>query len=243
MFLDSELSIVPDPNRLLERTVVGPCNRFAHAAVVAAVGDPGRVYQTLFVHGPHGSGRSQLAHSAANALAERLGKDEVLLTDGARLTAAVTRAIEEGRSDELARRTGNLSALVVDDVDAIAGRSRSQEMFFHLFNRLQTSAAQVIVTALAAPQQEPGWEPRVASRFSGGLVVELEYPCEETRLGFLRRWSADHAVQGQASAWTALARREAGFAELAGAVHQLDSLSQMNGRPIDAALVAELLGE
>lgn len=239
--VDTELAVHPDSGRSLGRTVVGPCNRLAHAAVVAAVNDPGRVYQTLFVHGPHGSGRSHLAHAAANALVERLGAGQVLLTDGARLTAAVTYAIEEGRSDELVRRAVGVSALVVDDVDALAGRTRSQEMFFHLFNQLQASAAQVIVTALSAPQQEPSWEPRIASRFSGGLVVGLEHPCEETRLAFLRRWSEDHAVQGQDGAWAALARREIGFAELATLVQRLDGLSQMSGRPIDAALVAELL--
>lgn len=176
-----------DPNCSFESLVAGPCNRLAVAAAQAVADNPGGAYNPLYVYGPDGTGKTHTLHAIAGAVRANLPGLRTVLLTGEAFTNQFMQAEEGGLGLDFRRRLEQTDVLILDDIQHLAGRTRSQEAFFHLFNALHQAQRQVVVSASAPPAEIDGLEARLRTRFESGLVASVEHPCLETRLAILRK--------------------------------------------------------
>jgi chromosomal replication initiator protein len=166
------------------------CNQFALHAADAVAREPGRRYNPLFVQGPSGSGKSHLVHAVGNeVLARSGGAARVACVDAEAFSEELIAALREGSVERWRARYRSADLFILDDVHAIAGKERTQEELFHLFNALHAAGRQIVLASDRAPKALQQVEERLRSRFEGGLVVELRAPdaalCEQLcRRGF-----------------------------------------------------------
>ncbi|MCK6449223.1 MAG: DnaA/Hda family protein, partial [Planctomycetes bacterium] len=171
--------------------VVGPSNQLAHAAAVAAAGGGGRRYSPLFICGGTGLGKTHLIHAIAHRIAEERPSARIIYVSAERFTNDFISAIQHHRMDEFrARFRSSCDVLLVDDIQFLAGREQTQEEFFHTFNALHTSDRQIVVTSDKYPQNLERMEERLVSRFSWGLVADVQVPELETRVAIVRNKAA-----------------------------------------------------
>lgn len=164
----------PSPSRTRDKFVAGPANQLALKAADEIVAAPGQRYNPLFLHGPEGVGKSHLAHAIGNALlAASGGAARVAVVRGDEFAEELIAALEEGTVSRWRARYRALDALIVDDVEAVDGTERTQEELFHVFNALAGEGKQLVFVADRPPQALEALEPRLRSRFEGGLVAEM----------------------------------------------------------------------
>ena len=167
----------PAPHFTRAAFEVSPANQFAVHAADAVAREPGRRYNPLFVHGPSGSGKSHLVHAIGNDLLARTnGVPRVACVDGDDFAEELITALREGTVERWRARYRAADMLIVDDVQALGGRERTQEELFHLFNALYAEGKQIVIASDRAPRALDAVEDRLRSRFEGGLVVELRAP-------------------------------------------------------------------
>jgi chromosomal replication initiator protein len=165
--------------------VVGSCNQFAHAAARAVAEHPARRYNPLFIYGESGVGKTHLLHAIGRELLHRFGKTRVVYTTAERFMNQLIHCI---RTDKIAlfhQHYRCADVLLVDDVQVLAGKERTQEEFFHTFNELYDHQKQIVLTSDTAPKQTPGLVARLSSRFEWGLLVDVQSPDLETKLAIL----------------------------------------------------------
>ena len=162
---------------------VGACNRLAHAAATAVVEMPGDQFNPLYVHGGVGVGKSHLLHAVGNASAERGSR--VLYVSSETFTNDLVAAIRGKSTADLREKYRSVDMLLIDDVQFLAGKESTQEEFYHTFNELFDSGAQIVVAASHLPADISGLDDRLRSRFDGGLVVEIQPPDFLTRVDIL----------------------------------------------------------
>ncbi|MCU0618758.1 MAG: DnaA/Hda family protein [Gemmatimonadaceae bacterium] len=165
----------PDATRTFATFVEGEPNRLALRAAHAVVARPGTQFVPLVVAGPAGSGRSHLLHAIGNALAAA-GTPNVACVAASAFAEELIAALRDGGVERWRARYRNAGALLLDDIDAIAGKERTQDELYHLFNALQSAGRQIVLTASRAPLELTALEERLRSRFAQGLVVELHSP-------------------------------------------------------------------
>lgn len=178
----------------LDNFVVGPDNRLAHAAAVSVANAPAQTYNPLFLHGPPGVGKTHLLHGLAQQLRARHPDARMICVPCAVYVNHLMAALEENGPQPFHARWRHVDVLMIDDVDFLAGRQRSQEDFFHLFNALHDQGKQIVLTAQRPPAEIADLPARLISRFSGGLVTLMEPACFETRLAIVRKKSAQRAI-------------------------------------------------
>ncbi|RJP23483.1 MAG: chromosomal replication initiator protein DnaA [Deltaproteobacteria bacterium] len=170
-----------------ERFVIGTGNQFAHAASAAVSNDPGNSYNPLFIYGGVGLGKTHLLHAIGNEALTRNPRLRVCYVPAEKFTNELIHSIRTNRMQEFKERYRNSDILLVDDVQFIAGKTRTQEEFFHTFNDLYSSRKQIVVTSDKFPKEIPDLEERIQSRFEWGLVADIQAPDIETRVAILNR--------------------------------------------------------
>jgi chromosomal replication initiator protein len=173
-----------NPRYDFDAFIVGNANRLAHAAALSAAQKPGEGYNPLFIHGSSGLGKTHLLQ-AIGQTAERAGKT-VRYVSGEQFTSEFVSAIRERRGDEFRERYRNVDLLLLDDVQFLAGKSQTEESFFHTFNELHNSGKQIVLSADSPPRAIAQLEDRLRSRFEWGLTAEISPPDEKMRLSILR---------------------------------------------------------
>lgn len=241
-----------DSTRTWESFAVGACNRLAHAAANAVLENPDVGYNPLFIWGGKGVGKTHLLC----ALADRAGKTLTSRDNEPSATPASSRlwylstpmlidqiieSIEKDRLDLFKSAASNLNLVVLDDVHLFADRQRSQEEFFHLFNRLLQTHTQVVLSANQPPKDLVGFSERLTSRFAAGLVAGMDPPCIETRTNIVRLHAQARCIELPEPIAIELARRIDDPQVLIEALVRLDSLSHMQGTSITASLLEEAL--
>jgi chromosomal replication initiator protein len=239
-------SALPDdvnPKHTFASFVVGPSNQLAHAAAVAAAGGGGRRYSPLFICGGTGLGKTHLIHAIAHRIAEERPSARILYVSAERFTNDFISSIQHHRMDEFrARFRSSCDVLLVDDIQFLAGREQTQEEFFHTFNALHTNDRQIVVTSDKYPQNLERMEERLVSRFSWGLVADVQVPELETRVAIVRNKAALEGFELPPDVAVYLAQMiRSNVRELEGTLIRLAAKSSLTGRPVDLAFArAEL---
>lgn len=175
------------PNYNFNTFVVGSTNNFAHAAAEAIVKNPGQTYNPFFVWGGVGVGKTHLIHAIGNAIAAQHEDFKVLYVSAETFTNELVAALQNKTITRFKNKYRHCDALLVDDIQFIAGKEYSQEEFFHTFNSLYLSGRQIVLTSDRKPEEIPKVEDRLISRFMGGLTVDIQPPDYEMRLAILKQ--------------------------------------------------------
>lgn len=224
--------------------VVGPSNRLAHGAAVAVAEDLGRAYNPLFIHGAVGLGKTHLLQAICRSAIQKNPGTRCYYISCESFINHFMEAVETGALHEFRYRYRHVDVLVIDDIQFLAERERSQEEFFHTFNTLYQSQRQIILSADCPPAEIPSLEERLVSRFNSGLVARLDRPCTETRMAIIRRKSKLRCIEAPEEVVRLLAMRiDTNIRDLEGALTRLDAMSQSTGEPISLAMAEETLGK
>jgi len=240
--LDDELPLNRDFT--FEHFVTGPCNRLAHAAAVAVADDPGRTYNPLFIHGPVGLGKTHLLQAVCHSVRSKQPLARFYYISCEAFTNHFIDAVERGTLYQFRYRYRHVDGLVIDDIQLLAERERSQEEFFHTFNALHQSQRQIILSADCCPAEIPSLEERLVSRFNSGLVALMDRPCLETRMAIVQKKAKLRCIEVPESVVRLIASRiDTNIRELEGALLRVDALSQTNGGSISLDVARQALGD
>lgn len=231
-----------NPNYAFDKFVVGPCNRLAHATALAVAENPGGAYNPLFIHGSVGLGKSHLLQAICHTITKRNPQSRVLYLSCEDFTNSFINAIQSNSLDEFRNLHRHVDVLVIDDVQFLANKDKTQEEFFHTFNSLQNMQKQIVLSSDRPPVEIPTIEERLVSRFKWGLVAEIESPCFETRVAIVRRKAKGRGIDLDDEVSCYIAERiTANIRELEGAVTKVVGIAAITGRPITLALAEEAL--
>ncbi len=233
-----------NPTYRFDGFVVGPCNRFAHAASVGVAENPGRAYNPLFLHGSVGLGKTHLLQSLCHAILERNPSTRILYLSCETFVNHFISALENGDLAKFRTKYRNVDLLVVDDIHLLANKERTQEEFFHTFNSLYNAGKQIVLSSDSPPLEIPTLQERLVSRFKWGLVTEVETPCYETRVAILKRKSRERGRELSDEVARFLAEKiDTNIRELEGAVTKVLCYAGLSGQEITLQLVRQSLRE
>jgi chromosomal replication initiator protein len=227
-----------------DRFVVGNNNQFAAATAHAVAEAPARMYNPLFLYGGVGLGKTHLMHAIGHAVLQRDPAKRVLYISSERFTNEMVSAIQEGTMAEFRRIYRQIDLLLVDDVQFLEGKERTQEEFFHTFNALHDAQRQIVLTS-DRPPKEIGLEDRLISRFEWGMVADIKPPDFETRVAILRKRVEEDGLEisGMEGVLEYIARHcTSSVREIEGAVIKLLAFSSLTRREITVELASEVLG-
>ncbi|MEO2162880.1 MAG: chromosomal replication initiator protein DnaA [bacterium] len=227
-----------------ENFVVGPCNRFAHAAAVGSGERPGMNYNPFFLHGRVGVGKTHLLQALCFSILERDPSARILYLSCETFVNHFISALQNGDLDEFRTKYRNVDVLVVDDIHILANKERTQEEFFHTFNTLYQAGKQLVLSSDSPPKDIPTLQERLVSRFKWGMVTEVEPPCYETRMAIVKRKSRDQGRELPDAVAQLIAEQiDQNVRELEGAVTRLLGFSSLTGKPLTLELAREALGD
>ena len=225
--------------------VGGPNSQFALTAARAVADNPGQSYNPLILYGGVGLGKTHLLHAIGHEILERNPRARVLYVTSETFLNDLISAIRNDRMDLFrARYRDRCDVLLVDDIQFIAGKGRTQEEFFHMFNTLYSSHKQIVLTSDQVPQSIPDMEERLSSRLQSGLIADIKPPGFETRVAILKgKAEADRLELPDDVAMLLAQHITRNVRELEGALMRLGANSRVFGRPITLRMAEELLGE
>jgi len=231
------------PKFTFDQFVIGDANRFAHAAALAVAELPGQAYNPLFLYGPPGLGKTHLLHAIGNYVREHGGGLRVRSTTAERFTNAFVAAIQAHGTEAFKARFRDTDVLLIDDVQFLQRKAKTEEEFFHTFNALYETGSQLVLTCDRLPADMAALEERLLERFQSGLIAELKPPDFATRLAILRkRVHHDCIALPDEGALHAIAHRITSNARtLEGALIRVVAYHSLTRRPIDAGLADEVL--
>lgn len=231
-----------NPHYLFETFVVGPNNEYAHAAAIAVARSPALTYNPLFIHGGVGLGKTHLLHAIGHHLSASRAGSKVAYVRSETFTNEFINAIQTNSLVKFRRRYRQADILLIDDIQFLAGKERSQEEFFHTFNSLFEGRKQIVLSSDQPPSEISQLEQRLVSRFEWGLTAELQPPDMETRLAILRKKAAGLDVKLPAHVLDYLAHRiKSNVRRLEGALLRVASYSSLSGRPLTDESIEHLL--
>jgi chromosomal replication initiator protein len=239
------LSLLPGPSAALnakftfENFVVGPSNELAHAAAYASAGGGGPRYNPLFIAGGTGLGKTHLMHAIAHKVLGDRPAARIVYVSAEHFTNEFIEALQNHRMEEFrARYRSHCDVLLVDDIQFLAGREQTQEEFFHTFNALHNAGVPIIVTSDKYPQQLQRMPDRLVSRFTSGLVADVQAPQLETRVAILKKKAQlEQIVLPDAVAVLLAQKVHSNVRELEGSLIRLAAKASLTGRHIDESLM------
>ena len=227
-----------------DRFVVGPSNKFAHAAALSVAEEPGKRYNPLFIYGNSGLGKTHLLMAIGQAIHEREPAMKIAYVKGDEFTIEMVRAIREGSTDEFHNKYRSVDLFLVDDIQFIAGKEQTQNEFFHTFNNLYEAGKQIVITSDRPPMEMSSLDDRLRTRFEGGLLADIQPPDLETRMAITRSKAAqlgmllsDNIIEYIASKLTSNVR------QLEGVVKKLTAYSRIMSVKISREIVDKAINE
>lgn len=230
-----------DPRFTFDNFVVGSGNEFCHAASRAVADKPGEIYNPLYLYGGVGLGKTHLINAVANALMQR-NHFRIAYRTGERFTNELIQAIRNGSTDQFRNQYRQVDVLIIDDIQFIAGKDRTQEEFFHTFNALHEVNKQIILTSDRSPRELTNLMERLRSRFNWGLVADIQPPDLETRLAILSSKAELAGIALDEDVAHLLASRiTSNVRELEGALTRLTAHATLTGRAINIEFARHVL--
>lgn len=221
--------------------VVGAGNQFAHAACMAVAEQPAKAYNPLFIYGETGLGKTHLLNAIGNYVAERTDLRIAYLTTE-QFTNEVINSIRYDKMMDLRKRYRHIDMLMIDDIQFLAGKERTQEEFFHTFNALYEAHKQLVLSSDRFPKDMPDIEERLRSRFEWGLIADLQPPDVETRIAILRKKSEDEGVTLPEDVVQFLATTmKSNIRELEGSLVRLGAYASLTGQTITLEMAKNVL--
>ncbi len=242
--VNDELTAMLNPKHTFGNFVVGPSNELAYAAAFASAGGGGPRYNPLFIAGGTGLGKTHLVHAIAHKVLQERPEARVVYVSAERFTNEFIVALQHHKMDEFrARYRFACDLLLLDDIQFLAGREQTQEEFFHTFNALRDADKPIVVTADKYPQQLQRMPERLVSRFTSGLVADIQVPQLETRVAIVRKKAQLEGIVIDDDVAVLLAQSvQSNVRELEGALIRLAAKSSLTGCPVDIEFArAELL--
>ena len=230
------------PKYTFENFVIGASNQFAHAACMAVASQPGDHYNPLFIYGGVGLGKTHLVNAIGHwAEAQRAGLKVVYLSSESFMNELIG-SLRRDRMDEFKAKFRTVDILILDDVQFLAGKERTQEEFFHTFNSLYESHKQIVITSDKFPKEIPGLEDRLRNRFEWGLIADIQPPDVETRIAILQKKAEVEGVRLPHDVAIFLATNiNSNVRELEGSLTRLGAFSSLTKAPITLELTKEVL--
>lgn len=214
-----------------ETFIIGKNNELAHAASQAVAKNPGNQYNPLFIYGGVGLGKTHLMHAAGHKLLDSSPKAKILYATSEKFTNDYINSISQKRMDEFKKTYRDIDALLIDDIQFLAGKEGTQEEFFHTFNELRDKGKQIIITSDRLPKDIPAIEQRLISRFEWGMVADIQAPDLETRMAILRTKMQKRGVGISEDILFYIAENiQNNVRELEGALNRLAVYQQMENR-------------
>jgi len=233
-----------NPRYTFDSFVVGSSNQFAQAASQAVAELPSRAYNPLFIYGGVGLGKTHLLHAVGHQTSRLFPAMAVAYLSSERFTNELINAIRYDRTAEFRARYRNIDLLLIDDIQFISGKERTQEEFFHTFNDLYESRKQIIVSSDCSPKDIPEIEERLRSRFEWGLIADIQPPDFETRVAILRKKAAlERVLLEDDVAFLIAGRIKSNIRELEGSLTRMIAFCALTGREMSVKLAQEVLAD
>lgn len=239
--LRAKRGIQLNPKYTFKNFVVGAGNQFAHAACMAVAEQPAKAYNPLFIYGGVGLGKTHLLNAIGNYVAE--GSDlRIAYLTTEQFTNEVINSIRYDKMVDLRKRYRHIDMLMIDDIQFLAGKERTQEEFFHTFNSLYEAHKQIVLSSDRFPKDMPDIEERLRSRFEWGLIADLQPPDVETRIAILRKKSEDEGIRLPEDVIHFLASTmKSNIRELEGSLVRLGAYSSLTGQVITLEMAKNVL--
>jgi chromosomal replication initiator protein len=231
-----------NPKYTFESFVVGSSNQFAHAASRAVAEIPSKSYNPLFVYGGVGLGKTHLMHAIGHYISARQKKLNILYISTDRFINEMINAIRFDRLPAFRQKYRAIDILLIDDIQFIAGKDRTQEEFFHIFNALHDAQKQLVISCDCPPREIPTLEERLHSRFEWGLIADIQPPDIETKVAILRKKAEAERVEIPENVALFIASKvRTNIRELEGSLIRLIAYASLTGRDIDLSLAHDTL--
>src|SRR5215218_9967479 len=225
-----------------ESFVVGSCNQFAHAASLAVAEAPGRTYNPLYLYGGVGLGKTHLMHACGHAIRSRNQHLKLCYISSERFMNDLINAIRYDKTQSFREKYRSVDVLLIDDVQFMAGKERTQEEFFHTFNALYDQQKQIVISSDCPPREIPTLEERLHSRFEWGLIADIEPPDLETKIAILKRKGDLIGVPIPDDVAMLIAGRvKSNVRELEGSLIRLIAIASLRGEPISKTLAQDAI--
>ena len=231
-----------NPRYIFETFVIGASNRFAHAAAVAVAEAPAKAYNPLFIYGDSGLGKTHLLHAIGAYAKDLYSGVRVRYVSSEEFTNDFINSIRDDKKSAFQRRYRDVDILLVDDIQFLENKERTQEEFFHTFNTLKNANKQIVISSDRAPKQLTTLEDRLRSRFEGGLITDITPPELETRIAILRKKAAQDKLNAPGDVLEYIGSKiSSNIRELEGALIRVTAFASLNRQPVDMALAEIVL--
>jgi len=233
-----------NPQFTFDSFVVGPSNRFAHGAAIAAVNVPGQVYNPLFIYGPPGVGKTHLLYAIANGIREKNPNANVVYVKGDEFTNELIKAIQTGKNIEFRSKYREADLFLIDDIQFIAGKEGTQEEFFHTFNKLYEEHKQIVMTSDRKPGDMVTLEERLQTRFEWGLLADIQPPDYETRMAIIKAKAVSLGLELPDDVCNFIAVNVTNnVRQLEGTVKKIKAYHDLDGMTLNLANISKVIGD
>jgi chromosomal replication initiator protein len=231
-----------NPKYTFDTFVIGPSNRFAHAAAVAVAESPGKSYNPLMIYGASGLGKTHLLHAIGRYIHDYHKRLRVKYVSTEEMTNDFINAISDNQTAHFRAMYREVDVLLIDDIQFLESKIQTQEEFFHTFNTLHNAQKQIVMTSDRPPKMLEALEPRLRSRFEWGLIADIQPADLETRIAILRKKAAAERLSVSPEVLEFIATKiQANIRELEGALIRVTAFASLNGQPVNLSLAEIVL--